>query len=138
MAHQISSAASFGCDNAGGTFTDISGSVNSVTLNGGNALVDDTGLGDTRHTEINDVDPIMTMQINGFWNSTTEAIFGPVMEGTSVTKTVQYRTISGQYHSGEANVGAVSHSTPVGIQTFSCEFRSSDTAGFTRTSVAVS
>lgn len=138
MAHLISSVAGFRVDNASGTITDISSSVNSVTDSGGNALVDDTGLGQARHVEINDVDPVMTMLVNGFWNSTTEGIFGPVLEGTSVAKTVEYKTISGQYYTGEANIGPVSHSTPIGLQTFSAEFRSSDVAGFTRTSVQAS
>lgn len=137
MAHQISSAAAVKLDDNTGVLVAISGSVNSVTINGGNALVDDTGIGDSRRTEIRDVDPIMEISLNGMLNTTTEAIIMPLMDGTGVAKTVEILTLSGKYISGEANVAAVSHSIPIGLQTWSLSLRTSDTTGFARTSVAL-
>lgn len=137
MAHLLSDVAGFKVDNAAGTITDISGSVNSVSLDGGNASVQDTGLGDARHTEINDIKPIMTISVNGLLNTTTRAIFAPIAKGTSVAKSVEVKLLSGQFLSGESRVGSVSFSVPIGLQTWSCEFRSSDGTGFQSTTVAL-
>lgn len=137
MAHLLSDVAGFKVDNASGSITDISGSVNSVSLDGGNASVQDTGLGDTRHTEINDIKPIMTISVNGMLNTTTRAIFAPIAKGTSVAKSVEVKLLSGQFLSGESRVGSVSFSVPVGLQTWSCEFRSADSTGFQATTVAL-
>lgn len=137
MAHQISSAAEFRVDNAAATLTDISGSVNNLAIAGGNGLIEDTGLGDAVRTEIRDVGIVNSMNITFMVNSTTEAIFAPLVNGTSVQKTVQAQLVSGQYLSGEAYVGPVSFSVPIGLQTGTAEFRSSSNTGFDRTSVSL-
>lgn len=136
MAHLLSDVATVRLDNAAGTITDISKSINSVSIEGGNATVVDTGIGATRHHEIPDIDPIQTITLNGFINTTTEAIIGPLVKGTSVLKTVEVKQLTTQYISGEGLVGSVSRSIPIGLQTFSLELRTGDSTGFIRTSVA--
>lgn len=138
MAHLLSNVAGFRLDNASGTLTDISGSINSVEVSGGNASVQNTGMGQSRHKEINDIDPIQSITVNGWIDSTTNAIISPLVEGTSVLKTVEVTLLSGDYFTGEARVGDVSRSLPIGLQSFSLELRSSDTTGFIHTSVAAS
>lgn len=137
MAHQLSSAAGVSLDDNTGVLVDISGSVNSVTINGGNATVEDTGIGDAVRTEILDLGIVNSITLNGMVNTTTEAIIAPLVNGTAVQKTVQVLTISGQYLSGEANTAAVNWSIPIGLQTWSLELRSSAVTGFARTSVAL-
>jgi len=136
MADRISSAAALRIDNTS-VLTAISSSVTSVTINGGNELYDNTGLGQSTMSEILGLSPVNEIQIAFKVNSTTWGIFAPCINGTSVTKTVEYSPYSGTYLSGEANVGAVSFSTPIGLQTGSATLRSSSTTGFTRTSVAL-
>ena len=138
MANYLSSDASFSIDDDTGSLTDISSYVNSVTDAGGNALVEDTGLGDARRTEQLDVDPVQVMNVNGFMNTTTEPIIGAWLEGTSQLKTVDFSPDGSQHYPGEAIVGPVEVSAPIGLMTFSLELHSSDVTGFTRTSVAAS
>jgi hypothetical protein len=138
MANWLSDVAGFSVDNSGGTLTDISEYINSVGLTGGNALVDITGLGHTRHMEQRDIDPVMSITVNGWLNSTTSPIILPLLEGTGVARTINLKYATGYHSNGEANVGPVSVSTSIGLQTFSAEFRSAAVAGFAYTSVAAS
>lgn len=137
MAHVISDAASFWCDNAATTLTNISGSVNNLSVDGGQNLLDDTGLSDTRHTFLPGLATGNMVSINGFVNSTTEGIFAPVLDGTSIQKTIYIGIGSGQYLTGEAYPESVQMGASVdALSTFSCTFRA--TNGLTRTSVAPS
>lgn len=138
MAHLLSDVVEVKLDDSTASFVDISGSVTTVTADGGNASVDDTGLGDARHTEINDIKPIQTLTLALMVNSTSEAIVVPLQQGTSLAKTVSVKFITGQYLGGESRVGTVSNSVPIGLQTASLELRSADVTGFIRTSVAFS
>lgn len=137
MAHRLSDVAGFKLDGATGVLTDISGSINSVTVNGGNGLVEDTGLGDAVRTQLRDLGIVNTLSVNGMVNSTVYTIIAPLVNGTSITKTVQVASASNAFLSGEAYVGAVSLSIPVGMQTFSLELASSSNTGFTSTSVGL-
>ncbi len=137
MPHQLSSAVRFKMDNASAALTDISGSINNITVNGGNGLVEDTGMGDSVRTQIRDIGIINTIDITGMVNSTTYTIFAPLVNGTSLAKTVEVRLVSGQYLSGESDVGAVSFSVPIGLQTFTAQFASNSNTGFDATSVAL-
>lgn len=137
MAHQISSAAGFSIDDSTGVLADISGSVNNMSINGGNGLIEDTGLGDSVRTEIRDVGIVNSISITFMVDSTTEAIFSPLINGTSVQKTVQAKLIDGLYLSGEAFVGPVGFSIPIGLQTGTIELRSASSTGFDRTSEAL-
>lgn len=142
MSHALSDIAGFRVDNASGVLTDISGDVTQVTINGGNALVEDTGLGDSNRTEQRDIGAVKGISITGMINSTTRAIFAPLAaKGTSVTKTIEVELAASganRYITGEAHVGAVSLSIPVGLQTFTAEYRSTSGTGFDNTSVAAS
>lgn len=139
MSHDLSDIAGFSVDDDTGVLRDISGDITQVTINGGNALVEDTGLGDSNRTEQRDIGAVKGVSITGMMNSTTRGIFGPLAaRGTSQTKTMQVALASGQYISGEANIGPVSLSIPVGLQTFTAEYRSTSGTGFDYTSVAAS
>lgn len=136
--HELSDVTGFSVDNAAGVLTDISVSVTNVTFNGGNGLVQNTGLGDNNHTEQRDIGIVKSMSIAGMINGTTGGIFEPIVAaGTSVTKTVQALLRSGQYISGEANIGPTDMNIPVGLKTFSAEFRSTSGDGWDYTSVAL-
>jgi len=138
MSHDLSDVAGFWVDSATGVLTDISGDINNLSINGGNALIDDTGLGDSNRTEQRDLGAVKRMSITFMMNSTTDAIFAPlVAAGTAVAKTVQAKLRTGSYISGESNVGAVSLSVPVGMQTGTAEFSSLSGSGFDHTSVAL-
>lgn len=134
MAHVTSEVASVRVDDATATIATISGSVNSIDVSGGQGLLDDTGMGDGRHTVIAGLGNATIVTLNGFLDSTTEAIFAPVTDGTSITKTIGIGLVSGQYLNGEAWPESVSlGSTIDAISTWSCTFQAQN--GLTRTSV---
>ena len=135
MADQFSSAAALKLDNATGALTDISNSVTNVETSGGNELQEVTGLGEGVRREASGLSPVNSMTLTFKVNSTTSPIFAPLVNGTSVTKTVELKLLAGTFLTGEANVGTVSFSTPIGLQTGTAELRSSDPTGFNRTSV---
>lgn len=136
MGHETSEVTGFAIDNESGTLTDISGSVNTLTHDGGQELLEDTGLGDGRRTVVAGLANASNVQVNGMHNSTTRAIFGPVVDGTSITKTVEVQYASGDIYTGEvwpetitglsANVGQ--------LNTWSAALRAQD--GLTNTSVS--
>ena len=136
MTDQISSASSFRVDSTS-ILTNISSSVTSVDISGGNELYDNTGLGQSTMSELLGLSPVNEISISFKVNTTTWGIFAACVNGTAVTKTIEYSPYSGTYLSGEANLGAVSFSTPIGLQTGSASFRSSSTTGFVKTSVAL-
>jgi hypothetical protein len=137
MGHVISDIASFKMDSSTGVIKTVSGSVNAITIDGGQELVEDTGIGDTRRTVVAGLANATTVTVNGWIDSTTEAITTPILDGTSITKTIDIGLVSGQFLSGEAWPEAVSHGISVGaLTTWSITFRASN--GLTRTSVAQS
>lgn len=137
MAFAVSDAASLRVDDATATIANISGSVNSVTVDGGQELLEDTGLGDARRTVVAGLGTATNVTVNGMLDSTTEAIFAPITDGTSITKTIGVGLVSGQFLNGEAWPEAVQLAGNVGqISTWSVTFRAQN--GLTRTSVAAS
>ena len=124
--------------NSTGTPVDIGQYVNNLSFSGGNALVDDTGLGEAVRTEAYDIGNPNIMNITFFVNSTTDGIFGLWLDGTSVSQTIQFKVFTSKYYSGSSIVGPVSYSSPIGLQTGTCEFHSDSGTGFNRTSVAIS
>ncbi len=135
MAHVNSDIASVRVDDSAASIAIISGDVNSVSVDGGQALLDDTGVGDSRHTVVAGLANATTVTMNGWVNSTTEAIFSPVLDGTSITKTIGIGLVSGQFLNGEAWPEAVTFGIGIDeLQTWSCTFRAQD--GLSRTSVA--
>jgi hypothetical protein len=82
--------------------TDISASINQVSVQAAITDLDTTGLGATSHSRVNGL-ANDTLSINGFWNGTTEAIFGPLMAGTSVTKRFEHKVkASTRFYNGYA------------------------------------
>lgn len=140
MGNENSDVASFRVDNESGTITNLTGgtgTVNSIGLSGGQALLDDTGVGDSRHTVVKGLASATEVTVGIYVNSTTEAIFTPLLDGTSITKTIGVGLVSGQYLNGEAWPRDVSMDVGIdALQTISCTFQASD--GLTRTSVVAS
>lgn len=135
MAHVISSAASFKIDDSTAAIATISGSVNSVSVEGGQPTIEDTGLGDTQRTTVRGLGDATIINVNGYLDTTTEAIFAPLVNGTSLTKTIDVGLVSGQFLSGEAWPENVTLGSSMGeISTWSATLRAQ--AGLTRTSVA--
>ena len=79
-----------------------------------------------------------TISVNGFVNTTTDGIFGPLIAtATSVTKTTQYGAYSGRFYYGEALVSNIQYSGSVdSLQTFSADLTFD--GAVTRTSVTQS
>ncbi len=123
-------------DNASGTLTDISGSVNSASFDGSMTMLEDTGIGDTEGTYLPGV-ARGTVTINGFVNSTTRAIMAPLVgQHTSVAKTVQVLISTGQYLNGEAYPSAVTISgAPDTLELFNSSWQAD--GGFNSTSVSL-
>jgi hypothetical protein len=134
MGHVQSDVASFRIDDSTGAIAVISGSVNSVSMDGGQELLEDTGLGDSRRTVVAGLGAASNASVNGMLDSTTEAIFGPLTDGTSITKTVGIGFVTGQYLNGEVWPESVTLAMNAGeISTWSVNLRAQD--GLTRTSV---
>lgn len=117
MAHENSEVIAFALDDSTGSLVDFSGNVNSITWDGGQDLLEDTGMGDSRRTVIQGLANASNIQVNGMHDSTTRAMVAPVVDGTSVTKTVELQLASGDVWTGEvwpeqvtgvgANVGEI-------------------------------
>lgn len=136
MAHETSKVTGFAIDNSAGALTNISGSTNSVVPTRGFEELDDTGLGDNIHTRVPGLGMAAVYDANGFVNSTTRAIFAPLLHGTAatVTKTIELKIATGEYWTGEAVVTNVSMPVNVGqINTWSCTLTAA--TGLTDTSV---
>ena len=128
----------FGLDNSTGTFTVLTTHVNQASLQSAVSLLEDSAFGDTTRTYVQGLAGI-TFAVNGFWNSTTEAVYGPLIGvRTSVARTVQFGQSSpAKYYRGEAFVANVQVSGSVdSLETFSADHRVS--GAVTRTSVALS
>ena len=120
MANKISKHVTFKIDNASATITDISAWLNSASLNGLQEVLDDTGFGVEERTKLNGL-ASASIPLNGFVNSTTAGIFGPLVGNyTSLTKTFGYYD-GYKWHTGEAYVENPSFSGNVGeLETWSC------------------
>lgn len=135
MPNWTSKDGGFRIDNAAGTLTDIKQYINSVDDSGGANRLDDTGLGDTRERTINGLATATDVQINGSLNSTTYGIFGPLVNGTAVTKTVEIKYQTAKFRTGEVYVNNVQLGMRVGQKhTFSATLSAEN--GLNSTSVA--
>ena len=102
MAHKTSIDMAFHIDNAAGALTAITGSVNSQALASAMNILEDSGMGDEERTYLPGLAGA-TIDLNGFLNSTTEGIFGPLVGNrTSITKTVQFTAFASRYYNAEA------------------------------------
>lgn len=136
MAHETSKITGFAIDNSAGTLTDISGSVNACTSQRAFEELDDTGLGDTIHSRVPGLGMASTYDVNGWVNSTTRAIFAPLVhtDTGAPTKTIAIKEASGVYYKGEAVVSNVTMGKAVGqLNTWSCTVTA--VSGLSQTSV---
>ena len=110
----------FKLDSSTGTITDISSYVNSESI--ASAITDlmTTGMGATSNSRVNGLANI-SLNINGFVNSTTRGIFAPIAaSGTSVTKTFQFTVGTNMYLTGECLPTSVQFSgSPDTLELFS-------------------
>ena len=111
--------------------TDITTYINQVSIARAMALIEDTGLNEQNKSILQGLAGT-TISVNGHINTTTEAIFGPLVQAaTSVTKTVEYQTYktstnstgtAGMFYFGEVLLSNVQVSGAVGsLQTFSAD-----------------
>lgn len=138
MGSETSAIVGINLDDESGSLANISAQVNSITHDGGQELLEDTGMGDTRRTRVAGLANASTIQLNGYHNSTTRAIFGPLVDGTSITKTVELKYATGDVYTGEVWPEAVTGlSTNSGqLNTWSCNLSAQD--GLSQTSVFTS
>ena len=126
----------FKIDNASAFITAITSYVNQASLQRAINLLDDSSLADANRSVLTGLAGT-TLSINGFVNTTTDGIFGPLIAtATSVTKTVEYGAYTGRYYNGEVLLSNVQYSGSVdNLQTFSADMTFD--GAVTRTSVAL-
>ena len=136
MANKWGNDAKFIIDNAAGSTTDISAYVNQAGIRGACDILDQTGFGNTNPDIIHGI-ASATIPVNGFINSTTDGIFGPLVGNrTSVTKTTSFYN-GLKYYTGEFLPSDVEISgDPRSLLTFSANMNID--GAVTRTSVAPS
>lgn len=124
----------FGIDNAAATFTDLTPYVNQDSLQRAINLLDDSALSDANRSVLTGLAGT-TISVNGFVNTTTDGIFGPLIAtATSVTKTTQYGAYATRFYYGEALVSNVQYSGSTdSLQMFSVDLTFD--GAVTRTSV---
>lgn len=110
----------FKIDNAAATLTSIKAYLNQVDLQRTLELIEDTAMSDTNRSYLHGLAGT-TLTINGMVNSTTDAIFGPLVNAaTSVTKTVEWKAYTSRYYNGEVLLTNVQYSGSTNsLQTFS-------------------
>jgi hypothetical protein len=136
MANKTYRDISLKVDSATGTLTEINTYINQASIQATLSLMEDTALGDDERSYLPDLAGA-TVTINGFINSTTDGIFGPLIgQRTTITKTVQYGN-GVKFYYGEAFPNNVQTSGAVGsLLAFSADFTFD--GGVTRTSVTQS
>lgn len=135
MANRNSDAVQIKLDDSTGSIVDISGDINSISWDGGQNLLDDTGMNDTRHTVVKGLANASNAALNGWLNSTTQAIFAPLVDGTSITKTYAHTFDDGvEWWTGEVWPESVTLSASIdALQAWSGGLRAQN--GLTSTSV---
>ena len=100
MANKWGNDAKLIIDNAAGSTADISAYVNQASIRGATDILDQTGFGNTNPDIIHGIAQA-TIPVNGFVNSTTDGIFGPLVGNrTSVSKTTSFYN-GLKYYTGE-------------------------------------
>jgi hypothetical protein len=110
-------------DDASGSIADIGGSVNSQSLAGALNLLEDSGMGDEERTYLPGLAGA-TVELNGFVNTTTDAIFGPLIGNrTSKTKSVEFKAYTARFYTGEVYPSNIQYSgSPDTLETWSGSF----------------
>lgn len=97
-------------DNAAGSLTDITAYTTSFTLNGSQNLIEDSAMGDEEQSFLFGLAGA-TATLAGIVNSTTHAIFGPLIGNrTTATKTFQHAATTNIVHRGETLHTSVEYS----------------------------
>lgn len=111
----------FKIDNASATLTSIKAYLNQVDLQRTLDIIEDTAMSDTNRSYLHGLAGT-TVTWNGMVNTTTDAIFGPLVHAaTSVTKTIEWKAFTGRYYNGEVLLTNVQYSGSTNsLQTFSC------------------
>jgi hypothetical protein len=122
MANKTYKDVTFKIDNASASITALTAYVNQASLQRAINLLEDTALSDANRSVLTGLAGT-TISINGFVNSTTDGIFGPIIAtATSVTKTVEYGAYTGRYYNGEVLLSNIQYSGSVdNLQTFSVD-----------------
>lgn len=122
MANKTYKDITFKIDNAAASLTDITAYVNQASLQRAINLLDDSALSDSNRSVLTGLAGT-TISINGFVNTTTDGIFGPLIAtATSVTKTAQYGAYSNRFYYGETLVSNIQYSGSVdSLETFSLD-----------------
>lgn len=120
MANKIWKDCTIKLDNASGTLTALTSYVNQANLQAAIEILEDTALSDSSRSIVHGIHSA-TIPLNGFVNTTTDGIFGPLIAGrTSVTKTVEFYNGT-RYYNGECLPSDVQYSGAVNtLVTFSC------------------
>lgn len=110
----------FKIDGAGATLVDIKAYINQVDLQRALDLIEDTAMSDSNRSYLHGLAGT-TVTFNGMVNSTTDAIFGPLINAaTSITKTVEYKAYAARFYNGEVLLSEIKYSGSTNsLQTFS-------------------
>ena len=127
---------------AGGSLVDLTSAVNSASLSATQSILDDTALGDEEKTYVHGLAGA-TVSLNGFYNTTVEAVFGPYVGNRTgvVSVTAQYQaylinSTAERTYRGEALVSNIQVSgAPDTLETFSADM--TFTGVVTRTTLAL-
>ena len=100
--------------------TNITAYVNQVDLQRTLDLIEDTAMSDTNRSYLHGLAGT-TISLNGMVNTTTDAIFGPLVNAaTSVTKTFEYKAYTNRFYNGEMLLTGIQYSGATNsLQTFS-------------------
>ena len=79
---------------------DLTAYTNQATLAGAIKIIDQTALSDGMPVKITGLSQV-TVDVNGYWNSTVEGVLGPCIDGTSISKTVEFKSYTGKFFNGE-------------------------------------
>jgi hypothetical protein len=126
----------FKIDNASASLTAITAYLNEVGLERTLDLIEDTGMTDTNRQYLHGLAGT-TFTISGMVNSTTDGIFGPLVNAaTSITKTFEYKAYASRFYNGEVLLTSVKYSGSTNnLQTFSAS--ATIDGAVSRTSVAL-
>lgn len=110
----------FKLDNASATLVSLKTWLNQADLQRTLGLIEDSAMGDTNQSFLYGLSGT-TFSISGMVNTTTDAIFGPlVVAATSITKTFEYKPYTARYYNGEVLLTNIQYSGSTNsLQTFS-------------------
>jgi hypothetical protein len=126
----------FKIDGASATLVDIKAYCNQADLQRTLDLIEDSAMSDTNRSYLHGLAGT-TISINGMVNTTTDGIFGPLVNAaTSITKTVEYKAYANRFYNGEVLLTNIQYSGSTNsLQTFSAS--ATFDGAVNRTSVAL-